>query len=216
MARFALVSLAVTLLACGFDTGGVMSGSVSNSVGGDDDTGAADDVNVEEGPGSGQEADGETSDPSATSASSNPTSDGDPTTDPTGDGTTAATDASAGTSTGAIDPSTSSGMIDPSTDASDGGTPDDPQYPNCNGVNTCASADQDCLQFSDINMVVMANVCMPPCSVSEDCPPPATGNAVPFCELGFCRLSCNLGETCPSDMTCHEVMGPELCAYDLP
>lgn len=217
MARFALGSwMAVTLLACGFDTGGVMSGSASIGSAGDDDTGAADDVHVDDGPGTGQEAEGESADPSTTGATDDPTADdGDPTTNPTLDSTTGDTlDPSTDGSDGTTDPSGGTTMgVDPSTTGTDDGTPTT-EYPNCSGPNMCAAADEDCLQFF-IDGNVVANLCMPPCTITADCPPVDSGNAVPFCDSGFCRLSCDAGESCPTGMTCHNVMGPELCAYDL-
>jgi hypothetical protein len=225
MPRFGLVAWGAVLLGgCGFDTGGVASGSASIGSVGNDTESADDDAATDADADAADDDDGDDA-PATTAATADPTGDpttdptGDPTTDPTGDPTT---DASAG-STGMIDPTTgvvdpTTGMVDPSTDAGDDGPPGDPLYPNCNGPNTCADGTQDCLEFIDGNSNVVANLCVPACVEDGDCQPPATGTAAPYCSdfSFFCRLDCAGGLTCPNGMSCYSLTnGTNRCAYML-
>src|SRR5688572_28939837 len=82
-------------------------------------------------------------------------------------------------------------MIDPTTDSGD------PPSPNPYG---------DC----DLGCPVAGSMCSwggcsQPCGVSEECPSPTSGNALPECpypNYSYCVLDCENGEICPDGMTC--------------
>jgi hypothetical protein len=224
MPRFGLVACSALLLAgCGFDTGGVGSGSASiGSVGPQDESASepaseGQDEDPEAGEDTAPGGDGGDA-PATTAATDDPTA--DPTTDPSGDPTTATEGGSSGAmvepTTGVIDPTT--GALDPTTGGAEEGSVPDPIYPTCSGANVCADPTQDCYEFVDQGYNVVANVCVPPCLVDADCPAPDTGTAMPYCSdfSFYCRLSCDGGLTCPNGMACYLLTNnTNRCSYAL-
>ncbi len=210
----------VMLVACGFDTGGVASGSASvGSAGEDASTGGDDDASDDDGPETADE--GNLDDPSTTPESGDPSGDDDPsaegTTDPSGDPTTTTGDDQGTTG---VEPTTDSGdpttgaMMESSSDGGDDMPPENP-YPNCSGDDVCADAEQNCIELTNQWGQVVANACAPPCEDVEDCPGPPQGDATPACVDGYCRLECDMATTtCPDDTQCYGVyMQPDVCLY---
>lgn len=206
------------LVACGFDTGGVASGTAS--VGGDETTtSTAGDDAPDDGPGSADDDDADADASATTPDSGNPTGSDDPTAEPTSDPTAEpTTTGDEQGSTGVLESTTdggesTTGVVDPTTDGGDDLPPENP-YPNCSGEDVCADAAQNCIELTNQWDDVLANACAPPCDVVEDCPGAPQGNATPACVSGFCRLECDESTTCPDDMMCWEVyMAPDVCLY---
>lgn len=55
--------------------------------------------------------------------------------------------------------------------------------------------------------------CHIPCAQHSDCPVPLSGEALPLCVAGNCRLSCANGEACPDGMECVKNHGGETACY---
>jgi hypothetical protein len=212
--------IALLLVGCGFESGGVASGSAS--IGSAGETAGETASGGEEDEGDESPGDGDASSASTTMTStSDPT--GDPTTDP-GEATTDPVDPSQGDSgsTDAGETTTDASATNATTEGeattavSDSGPPPD-DYPDCSGPNACAELTEDCLQVVDGDNNVVGQVCVPPCLQDSDCPLPATGNAMPYCPenfgIYFCRLSCDGGLTCPDGMDCVSTNIGERCFY---
>jgi len=207
--------IALFLAGCGFETGGVATGTAS--------VGSADETAGGTASGEGDEGDESPGDGDATSASTTMTSTTDPTGDPTtepGEATTDPVDPSQGDS-GSTDAgetttaTTATTEGEATTDPSDSGvTPG--SYPNCSAPNTCADGTEDCLEVTYMKAVV-GHLCVPPCDQDSDCPVPESGNATPYCpeEFGiyYCRLSCDGGLTCPDGMDCVNTTIGYRCFY---
>lgn len=67
----------------------------------------------------------------------------------------------------------------------------------------CRDDEPFCDAYPDASVAEL-NVCVPGCEMVEDCPVPATGDAIVTC-IGApagCVLDCSNGETCPDGMEC--------------
>lgn len=98
----------------------------------------------------------------------------------------------------------------------------DEAYPWCSPINFTGCADERwSLRYIDCSDSEPSGcMCWVACTVDADCPVPATGDAVPWCEPlmipdGVCHLSCAGGETCPDGMTCSDVISGE-CVWVSP
>ena len=194
----AMIVMAATVSACGFDALGTgSSGGAGNTFAGDD--GADPPPGDDEPDTPGFSGDGTT----ATDDSGDDDDDDDDVTDggtaPPGD----PPDDPAGTSTGEAEP-----PGDSSSDGGDGSTGEDAPVPepyqpcpggdgDCGPGETCLSTSNDAGSFS---------VCWAPCDFSADCPagPGMGGEAWPVCSLAHhnCVLDCTLSWACPDIMSC--------------
>jgi hypothetical protein len=208
------------LVACGFDTGGVASGSASV---GDAGTTSADDSGAEtfsslDSSASSAGTNPGSSDPSASvTTDASASSDGGPasadvSTDPSAGDSAGSSGAGETTTTaGSASDATATGTTTLPTTTESGGSSDDPGFPNCSRPNVCADPNQNCLEVADNLGAIVANICVPVpgCLGDGECPQPATGTAVSYCSGYFngCMLDCNGGATCPDNMQCYDIGG---------
>ena len=64
--------------------------------------------------------------------------------------------------------------------------------------------------------MVSGSWCSKTCMKDEDCPKAAQGTAPAFCEMGVCKLNCDLigGGMCPAGMEClTDIFAIDACAH---
>jgi hypothetical protein len=111
----------------------------------------------------------------------------------------------------------SSGALESTTMAgsSSSGGEEGPLYPPCmlDGDPVCPRPYVECYDF----LAPDYTVCTLPCGQDDQCPVPATGDAVPQCAgqgNDQCVLDCSGGATCPDRMECQQVGGMfERCVW---
>jgi hypothetical protein len=196
-------------LACAFDSGG--AGSAEGSLGetaGDSTSGAS------AGTSGGSNTSTNTGGSSATTS---------PTTS-TSASTTASTSTTAGDtgdSSGAVDGGSTSGVADEGStsieESSEGGAEASTgemknDYPMCGAMGAC-EGDAECTQWAANNQP-FGNHCSPPCTVTDDCPPPPDSDAMPYCSQNwdYCLLVCETGN-CPTGMSCEDTQNGPRCMW---
>ncbi|HWB74748.1 MAG TPA: hypothetical protein VG755_07325 [Nannocystaceae bacterium] len=187
--------------ACGFDSGGIATGSNSNGM-----LDSAGDT-------SGDASTTQSTTTSMTSTTASTTMPSTTVSEETGPATTMP-----GTTENPTEPTTSDPTLDPTDTASssgantnatsseggsssEGGPPGEPYYEDCSGEGDCGSG--ECYVYVDGMSNPLAHVCYIPC-MGMPCPPPPNGTADPICNgLDRCVLDCGGGATCPTGMDCY-------------
>ncbi|MBZ5711965.1 hypothetical protein [Nannocystis pusilla] len=82
------------------------------------------------------------------------------------------------------------------------GDPDATPYASCeDDASSCQPGTYLCIENND-----GLTACTPFCDENEQCPVPATGDAIPTCDTAdepkLCSLDCSGGQQCPDDMIC--------------
>lgn len=128
-------------------------------------------------------------------------------------GTNSGTGSTSSDDTTTTTPADSSGTAGSSGGSSESGgsssgDPEDPAYPPCmpDAEPVCPEPYDGCYDFVGPDFSVCTQTCMD----AEDCPQPATGDAVAACGgpmMNQCVLDCSGDATCPDGMECVPVGG---------
>lgn len=201
------------LVACGFDAGGIATGSNTNGMldTASDTSGDASTTQSTTTAMTGTSA--STTMPSTTvSEETGPATTMPGTTEnpsePTSDATLDPTDTASSSSAGTVSAGTSS---DGGGSSSDGGLPGEPYYADCDNMADCGSG--ECYAYVDGGGDSLAHVCYIPC-MGMPCPAPSSGTATPYCNgLDRCVLDCEVG-MCPTGMACYQLdVGTFRCSW---